>query len=212
MLSQNIYSWNDGTVNLSNTFINLSTATDDAILSEGGLVEENAFHFGSDTEKGRLALRQPLRQVTDAQIQLLAEKLVDEITAYYSSNGRKPFATIAEFADSGVLQTAINESNINQNIAKFSPAYISQSTILEMLAPYLTTRSDTFTAHVYGSANDSLIGDSKVEVWCTATIQRFPERVDGNLALLSEDSQESDNLFGRRFKIIDLKWSESAGL
>ena len=106
----------------------------------------------------------------------------------------------------------INNSNINQNVAKFSPAYISQSTILEMLAPYLTTRSDTFTAHVYGSANDSLIGDSKVEVWCTATIQRFPERVDGNLALLSEDSQEDNNLFGRRFKIIDLKWSESAGL
>ncbi|MEC8650901.1 MAG: hypothetical protein VXX82_08225, partial [Verrucomicrobiota bacterium] len=142
----------------------------------------------------------------------LAEKLVDEIKGYYINNNTMPFATIAEFANSGVLQRAINASNINRNIAKFSPAYISQSTILEMLAPYLTTRSDTYTAHVYGSANDSLKGESKVEVWCKATLQRFPERIDGNLARLSDNSQKEDNLFGRRFKIIDLKWSESAGL
>ena len=84
------------------------------------------------------------------------------------------------------------------------------------IAPKLNARSDTFKIRAYGEVSSGS-GDTVTAV-CEATVQRFPEYVDAaddpwdenfsNPLFPSGDSelQAVNERFGRRFKIVELKW------
>jgi hypothetical protein len=104
----------------------------------------------------------------------------------------------------------------DRNNATGIPLEVNQANILLPIAPKLTARSDTFKIRAYGEAI-SLRGD-KIERVCEATVQRVPEYVDTvdepwaeNYAnpLRPDGNPQLDRLnqnFGRRFKIISIRW------
>ena len=225
MLGRTIHDWEyDRTADptdLANGFLNLSHSTDDAIRVSDGLLSDSSLttldpdDLNGPVEAGRLAMRYPLRQLTGEQIfnptteedDSLVDFLLTELETHFASN--PPFKSLAEFANSGILDRAIRLSNINGSIADFSPAYITQCKVLEALAPFLTVRSDTFVVRSVGSMVDPVTGQRGNQIICEAAIQRIPDRVDGNASLLSEDAVSSGNSFGRRFKIVDMNWREA---
>lgn len=171
------------------------------------------------------------RRLTAAQIKTLAEEIVDQVRA------RGPFQSVAEFvnrqlstnaalANAGALETAIQEVELNtehgveapknnQELASTGSArssdgaatQIIQADLLNRLAPSITVRGDTFKIRAYG---DSTIGNSTVKVWCEAVVQREPEFVDDSQAPTASTSSlnPTNQDFGRRFKIISIRWLE----
>ena len=214
MLSNTLHNWQDGNnpaLDLKNAFTNLGDSTDLAIESNGILEDETALSAFDPANPeaaeraGRLAMRQPLRRLTDSQISEFAQSLVLGIQAYIASN--TPFASIKDFVNSAVLEQAILDSNINNDIATFSTAYISQNLVLEMLAPYLTVRSDTFVIHSIGTVESFVVGGTPITVRCEMLVQRIPNRIDQDNARIADLASSNGNRFGRKFTIINFNWS-----
>ena len=153
------------------------------------------------------------REYTEAQLDTLARNIVKQVRA------RGPFLSMAEFvnrqlgpasddkAQSGALQQAIDESNLNaaaasvanagweipeSKVASYNyanpkagagssyqgaPGYLSQADILTVLGNAATPRSDTFTIRGYGEARDAANNPIATAI-CEATIQRVPEFID----------------------------------
>ena len=151
------------------------------------------------------------REYSDAQLQTLAENIVTQVRL------RGPFLSMAEFvnrrlgsddkAQRGALQQAIDDSNLNKDlatnanagfeipssaVAKYkyanttagsgssyqgAPAYLTQADLLNVLGNAATARSDTFTIRCYGEARDAS-GKRTASATCEAVIQRTPEWID----------------------------------
>jgi len=224
VLGRSIHGWQYGSsdaLNLRNVFFNLSKSTDDAIKAIDGLSEDRElieFDVASDAESaGRLAMRHPLRRLTDQQIynpdsasdadDSLVEFLLRELSDYFLNH--PPFPSVAAFVDSGILDKAIRQSGINGNVARHAPAYISQANILEPLAPYLTVSSDTFVIRSAGTRTDPATGNKTSQIICEAVVQRLPDRVDGDASRISENASSNKNTFGRKFVIRSIQWKEN---
>jgi hypothetical protein len=173
------------------------------------------------------------RRLTPDQIVTLAEKVVDEVKA------RGPFQSVAEFVNrqlvntaatgnSGALQTAIENSDLNAGFGLDTPIYapknndelsgsgtgttsdgaatqITQADLLNRLAPSLTVRGDTFRIRAYGETES--IGGHTSKAWCEAVVQRQHDFVDDTLAPTGVPAAGSANeTFGRRFKIVSFRW------
>jgi hypothetical protein len=97
---------------------------------------------------------------------------------------------------------------------------LTQADLLLPLAPRLSARSDTFTIRSYGEVRSPTTGDI-TRVYCEATVQRFPEYVNGKAddpwdeAVNPYKPTGTSNLdaindaFGRRFAIVDFRWLNS---
>jgi hypothetical protein len=106
-----------------------------------------------------------------------------------------------------------------------APGNLLQSDLLQSLGSALASRSDTFTLRCYGEASQR--SGETGSAWLEAVVQRLPEFVDptnaaetGNSApkplkiapSTSTDASVStaltsvNNVLGRRFKIISLRW------
>ena len=108
----------------------------------------------------------------------------------------------------------------DRNNATGIPLEVNQANILLPIAPKLTARSDTFKIRAYGEVV-SIRGDA-VQAVCEATVQRVPEYVntvdepwDENYAnpLSPSGATQLDPLnqsFGRRFKIVSIRWLDHA--
>lgn len=140
-----------------------------------------------------------------------------------------------ETGQMGPLQAAINRTGLNDSFDDFpidlepidskpelhkmfqenkaphkaagAPGYLLQSDLLTPLGPVLTARSDTFLVRSYG---DSVAKNGKVvaRAWCEAVVQRTPEPVNPDAVGLNpnRDSSPRDKDFGRRFKILSIRW------
>lgn len=225
VISRTLPNWQYGdstdTTNLQNAFLNLSNSTDAAIEAFGSIIEDaeltttDADDMNSSNSTGRLAMRYPLRQLENNQIfdsstpedDSLVEFLLDEMRTFLDANG--PFTSVSDFVNSGVLQRAINRSNINGSLPRFSPAYITQASILEPIAPFLTVRSDTFVIRSISDFENTATGERFGQIICEAVVQRLPDRVDGDSARISENASSNENRFGRRFVIKSINWKDS---
>jgi hypothetical protein len=106
-----------------------------------------------------------------------------------------------------------------------APGNLLQSDLLQSLGSALTTRSDTFTLRCYGEASQP--GGDAGSAWMEVVVQRVPEFIDptnapetGNSAprplkiapYLGDDASVStaltkvNNVLGRRFKIVSMRW------
>lgn len=101
------------------------------------------------------------------------------------------------------------------------PGYLTQSDILEVIAPALTVRGDTFTIRAYGES--SVGGVVRARAWIQATVERTPQYVDdsadGNVAsdaailtdygtgeYLNGALTAVNKLYGRKFIIKSMRW------
>ena len=86
-----------------------------------------------------------------------------------------------------------------------SPGEISQGDLLSAIGSFATVRSDTFRIRAFGDARDK---DDKVlaRAWCEATVQRFPEYVDGTDKPEMVASTDANKAFGRRFSVVAFRW------
>ncbi|MDF3129481.1 hypothetical protein P0Y35_09775 [Kiritimatiellaeota bacterium B1221] len=80
------------------------------------------------------------------------------------------------------------------------PGFITQADLLTMLGPALTPRGDTFLIRAYGESdsNDS----ANARVWLEAVVQRITEPVHAS----SSDPYRPESKFGRRYKIVSMRW------
>ncbi|WP_309384811.1 pilus assembly PilX family protein [Cerasicoccus frondis] len=130
----------------------------------------------------------------------LAEAIVDKIKAH-----GKPFDSIEEMLNDGILQEAIddtrintvsssvykNESNDLKKLPRYCPSFVTQADLINILAPYAQTRSDTFLIRAYGNAENKITGEEEATAWCEAEVQRIPHVGASN---------------DRQFKIISFRW------
>lgn len=224
LISRTLIDWQyDGPANaidLENAFLNLSNSTDAAIESYGSILEDSQLtdfdssNPSASANAARLALRYPLRRLdndvvfdpTTAEDDSLVEFLLDEMRDFFDDNG--PFNSVSDFVNSGVLQRAIDRSQINGAVPFFSPAYITQASILEPIAPFLTVQSDTFVVRSIGELENPTTGQILGQVICEAVVQRLPERVDQDDARTMEEATSNNNRFGRRFVIKNITWKD----
>ena len=135
------------------------------------------------------------RALTDSELELLAEAIVEQVKL------RGPFMGLSDFVnrrlladntgESGAIQAAIDESNINASVSigtanKASlrqsaedanngmARHLSQGDVLTPLAPIMATRSDTFVIRAYGDSKDT-DGTIKATAWCEIVVQRIPD-------------------------------------
>ena len=122
-----------------------------------------------------------------------------------------------------VFRPALSANPLHTALA--APGNLLQSDLLQSLGSALTTRSDTFTLRCFGEAAQS--SGETGSAWMEVLVQRVPEFIDpanapetGNSAprpLKIAPSVETDasvstaltkvnNVLGRRFKVISMRW------
>ena len=142
---------------------------------------------------------QSIRELTEADVEDLSSAIVQQLQMYYEDNGHPPLS-MADWLNSGLLQDAINavpslnnRENDTDLIPPHTPAHISQATLLNALGPFSFVRSDTFRIRAYGSARNERNDDPQSEAYLEAVLQRLPD-------------EQSNSLFGRSFKILNIQW------
>lgn len=88
------------------------------------------------------------------------------------------------------------------------PGYLLQSDLLQVLAPIISVRSDTFVIRSYGEVPSDAGGDGpRAQVWCEAVVQRVPDYVDSANSPAEQPVPGSINArFGRQFRMISFRW------
>jgi hypothetical protein len=84
-----------------------------------------------------------------------------------------------------------------------SPAWLSQADIITKLAPFLSTRSDSFVIRAYGdvrSQDETIIS----KAWIEARVQRVITPLEPKNTIA--DVAGNATGFGRTFEIISIKW------
>jgi hypothetical protein len=148
---------------------------------------------------------------------------------------RKVTQTSLQTATAGSFPNAENIEVIAQNgtsrahTAMGAPGNLLQSDLLQSLGSALTSRSDTFTLRCFGEASQR--NGEAGYAWIEAIVQRVPDFIDttnapetGNSVLKPlvitphtpmDDSKEAalrtdltpvNNVLGRRFKVVSLRW------
>ncbi len=147
------------------------------------------------------AFIQGVRELNQDQIDLLGTRIAEEVKSQLESNGR-PFTSVTEFLNAGVLQTALDsipglnemESVSNRRIPMLSPSYFSVGTLLNHIAPMLYARSDTFIIRSAGFLQENPTSPKQNITHIEALVQRVPdEEIEG---------------FGRRFRVLQTRWIE----
>ncbi len=194
-------------IDIPNGYANLSqSAAENWTLEAGELPFLGARRIELSTSRKPLdqqaslahpAFIQGFVDLDEVQIDSLAHSIVVSL-----QRRGKPFFSLAELVNSGLLQNAIDATpSINDRqserdgIIRYAPANFHQGTILERLGPHLFVRSDTFTIRAYGETINPVTSRVEGRAWCEAVVQRSPEPYSG----LSSDTR-------RRFQIIAFRW------
>ncbi|MDP0497552.1 MAG: hypothetical protein Q7Q73_15225 [Verrucomicrobiota bacterium JB024] len=144
----------------------------------------------------------------EAQLYYLCQGIVDKVKAH------GPFATVADFANAGVLQAAIDEVGVrrgagipplNAGVPEGSNLYLTQGDLLAALAPVLTVRSDTFVIRACGETTDPFSGEV-ARAWCEAMVRRVPAQADGSDPM----APTAEGGLGRRFELVSFRWLDVA--
>ena len=97
---------------------------------------------------------------------------------------------------------ASNDKGYAENAA---PGYLLQGDILQVLAPRLTARGDTFLIRSYGDTADKK-GNIQSKAWCEAVVQRISDRADSEFPSPSYFPTDPKTDKGRRFRVVSFRW------
>ena len=169
-------------------------------------------------ERSREFFRKGMRSLTDAEVEGLAVEIVNQIRIRRQSGlggGVGPFSSLQDFIDSGVIELAIANTTINSAVVVESmpltcaSSYLTQQDVLTAIAPYLTTRSDTFVIRAYGDAVNPFDATEVVaRAYCEALVQRVHQKhrsgpdVPDPMTIAGANPGE----FGRQFRVIAFRW------
>ena len=156
-----------------------------------------------------------MREFTEEDIEKLAEEIVEVI-----KEKKIPSRSISDFLNKGILQEAIDRTDINtidgssyntssraNRIPRNAPAFLNQADVLNTIAPFIQARSDTFRIRSYGDAVNPVTGKIEGRAWCEAWVQRVPQLMDE-----SKDIADSADGLGRKFKIVHFKWLDESNI
>jgi Tfp pilus assembly protein PilX len=177
--------------------------------------------------------RPGVRQLTNAERASLATEIVNRVKAKLVNSG--PFKTVEqflapsnrpEFGGSGDLYSgkslleaaiaAVPTINAPGGVAidQIASSFLMQGDIMTALAPVVAPRSDTFVVRAYGETLNPATGAVEGKAWCEALVQRVPEFADSSAGQEPEVDfsalNATNRLFGRKFKIISLRWLNSS--
>lgn len=133
-----------------------------------------------DSDDAKRYLWQGLRSLTDEALTSFCKALAARIADHIEAHG--PFFSLQQFAESGVVFAAIEESDLNAPVRAaggdaFHPAWIAQHDILAALAPVLVSHGETYSLRTYGEALHPESGQRLAQAWSEATLH-----YDGNEA------------------------------
>ncbi len=124
------------------------------------------------------------RELTMMQTDALSEAIVKQIKAR-----GKAFFSISDFLNSGVLQAAIDATNINTldglsyrnseeatRIPQMAPSYISQADLFALFSHRVCTRGETFVIRGYGDAYNPNTDETLARTYCEATVTFHPRK------------------------------------
>lgn len=148
------------------------------------LLREHELAELSPSELDEVALNQPARILGRAQIERLAEAVVEEVVA------RGPFRSLADFVEQEVLDRALERSGmaaVPPSAVLGLPLRLCGADLVELFGPQLCVRGDTFEVEVRVAGSGSA-------ATLTAVMQRTP----------------SDPLIpaclGRRFRVVSVRY------
>ncbi|WP_269542613.1 hypothetical protein [Cerasicoccus fimbriatus] len=99
-----------------------------------------------------------------------------------------------------------------QKLANGMPGYLTQGDLLLALGSMLTVRSDTFRIRAYGESLDISM-NTLAEAWLEVIVQRVPGAVEPSGSDPTQldyfKPQRPGDGYGRRYKIISLRWLSS---
>ena len=114
-----------------------------------------------------------------------------------------------------MLETAITGAGLNSSIAVggtplgYASSFLTQQDVLTAIAPYLTTRSDTFVIRAYGDAVNPFDASEVVaRAYCEAIVQRVHQKhstepdVGDPMTIAGANPGE----YGRQFRVIAFRW------
>ncbi|NNM30371.1 MAG: hypothetical protein HKO57_12695, partial [Akkermansiaceae bacterium] len=101
--------------------------------------------------------------------------------------------------------TRLEQTLKPKSMAWGTPGFITQGDLLQVLAPVLTARSDTFVVRAYGDATNSA-GRLTARAWCEAIVQRTPVPLAPDETGLNPRHPGDDTDFGRRFVVTSFRW------
>lgn len=143
-------------------------------------------------------------------------RLATEVAGRTVRRGR-PFASLAEWIASGLLDEAIEAAGLNLTVTgtadlghvpdRYTPEFLSTATVLQTHAPFLAVRSDTFRIRVGGEAVNPATDRVEARAYLEAIVQRFPALVDPAGPVDADATG-----FGRRFEVVAFRWLGEAEL
>jgi hypothetical protein len=155
----------------------------------------------------------------------LSDRLFANATDRILTQASLQTATAGFFPNPENIEVIAQNGTSRAHTAMGAPGNLLQSDLLQSLGSALASRSDTFTLRCYGEASQR--NGETGSAWLEAVVQRVPEFVDptnaaetGNSAprplkiapSASTDASVStaltsvNNVLGRRFKIVSLRW------
>lgn len=94
-----------------------------------------------------------------------------------------------------------------------SPSCMSAADLLTVLGPAISARTDTFRIRTYGETVNPVTQETEGRAWCEAIVQRLPNYVDESDEPDIEPvslSSASNIRFGRKYKILSLRWLDAS--
>ena len=141
--------------------------------------------------------RQGFTILNEDQISKLSEKIANKIALR-----DRPFQHISEFLSpqpnnpKSLLEECLDKIQEALDIDTYSATYLTQADLLSSLAPFITTRNDTFKILSKGEVKNNLTGQLESSIHCEAILQKIPE--------LQSDLKTIFPV--RKFKIISFRW------
>lgn len=155
-------------------------------------------------------LGQGLRSIRPEQISALSKFLSTEISKQIAE--RKPFLSVSDFADSGLLDKGINHAGINiiggKKIPAWFPDFLKQEHIIESLVLRASPRGDSFSIIVKAEQINPLTRQIEAGASLKMQVQRIPDLFDStqNAGIDYSEYNAKNKRFGRRFKIVSFKF------
>ncbi len=159
----------------------------------------------------QVRLRGPFRSLSD----FVNRRLVDGPTGSSGALQSALDATInqplknsfgGEPTQSSVWGATVNWDEHAPAAGAGAPGWILQNDILQMLAPALSARSDTFRIRACGIAYDPLTNQPAAKRWCEAVVQRIPSWMAPGDAPEDSPTVTLNQNFGRSFVLVSFRW------
>ena len=115
-------------------------------------------------------------------------------------------ASFQSGSPSATLWGTESSSNLSPDKAAGQPTWLLQNDLLQMMAPVINTRSDTFVIRSSGESMDPITGKILSNSICEAVLQRIPSFIEQDEEIADPAYKSVQNKFGRKFQIVFFRW------